>query len=614
MSQPIEDYALIGDTQTVALVCRTGSIDWLCVPRFDSAACFAALLGTPDHGRWLIAPAGEVRTTRRRYRGDTLVLETEFSTDTGTVRLVDCMPVRDRHVDVVRVVEGVSGHVAMHMELVIRFDYGSIVPWVYRVDGGLRAIAGPDALSLSSPIDTRGVGLTTQAEFTVHAGDRVPFLLVWHPSHEVPHDVGDPMASLEQTTGWWEDWAKQCSYDGPCRDAVIRSLITLKALTYEPTGGLVAAATTGLPEQIGGVRNWDYRYCWLRDATLTLYALMESGYTEEATAWRNWLFRAVAGDPSKLQIMYGLGGERRLPEWTVPWLPGYEGSSPIRVGNAAVTQRQLDVYGEVMDVLRVARGADGGPEETAWGLQVKLLEFLEQAWREPDYGIWEVRGRPRHFTFSKVMAWVAFDRAISEAEQFQLKVPIDRWRETRARIHDDVCDRGFDRRAASFRQFYGGSTVDASLLLIPTVGFLPPDDPRIIGTVARVERELLRDGFVLRYAHNEHTRSIDGLPPGEGVFLACTLWLANAYLLLDRRDDAMRLFERVLQLRNDVGLLSEQYDPKTARLVGNFPQAFSHVAIVDTAHNLAHSGRPAEDRCRPRRTFRAHAGHATPRC
>jgi GH15 family glucan-1,4-alpha-glucosidase len=599
MSMRIEDYGLIGDTQTVALVGRDGSIDWLCAPRFDSAACFAALLGEPQHGRWLVAPSAEVRKTRRAYRGDSLVLETEFITDTGTVRVVDCMPVRDRHVDIIRVVEGISGSVEMRMELIIRFDYGSIVPWVRRVDGCLRAIAGPDALSLWSPIETHGVGMTTQAEFTVREGERVPFVLVWHPSHQSPRPPGDAVEAIDATQRWWQQWADRCGFQGKWRDAVVRSLITLKALTFAPTGGIVAAATTSLPEKIGGLRNWDYRYCWLRDATLTLYALIAGGYTEEAVAWRNWLLRAVAGDPSKLQIMYGVGGERRLTEVEIPWLPGYECSRPVRTGNAASNQLQLDVYGEVLDALHVARRAGVDFDEAGWALEKTLLEFLETAWKEPDESIWEVRGPRRHFTFSKVMAWVAFDRAINSAERFRLTGPIDSWRRIRDAIHADVCRQGFDPQRGTFTQYYGGTAVDASLLLIPVVGFLPPHDPRVTGTVATIERELLDHGFVQRYAENEQSQAVDGLPPGEGVFLACSFWLADTYSLLGRDDEAEQVFERLLALRNELGLLAEQYEPAARRLVGNFPQAFSHVALINTAYNLAHARGPAEHRRRP---------------
>jgi GH15 family glucan-1,4-alpha-glucosidase len=596
MALPLEDYALIGDTQTAALVGLDGSIDWLCFPRFDSPACFAALLGDASNGRWLIRPVETPTQTVRRYRGASLVLATEFRTASGSVRLIDCMPPRDRTPDLVRIVEGLEGDVRMQMELVIRFDYGSIVPWVRRIDGVLRAIGGPDAVSLWSPVRTRGVDLTTRAEFTVRAGEKAPFHLAWHPSHETASHV-DPMAAVDDTCAWWESWAGRCNYQGEWRDIVLRSLITLKALTFAPTGGIVAAPTTSLPEFIGGVRNWDYRYCWLRDATFTLYALLVGGYTEEAVAWRNWLLRAVAGDPADLQIMYGPAGERRLTEFEVPWLRGYEGSAPVRVGNAASGQRQLDVYGEVMDAMHLALTSGVEVDTAAWELEKTLVCGLESLWPDPDEGIWEVRGPRRHFTHSKVMAWVAFDRAIRMAEEFGLEGPIDRWRGVRARIHDEVCEHGFSRARQSFTQFYGSPEVDASLLLLPIVGFLPPSDPRVVGTIAAIERDLLRDGFLLRYATHSRSPEVDGLPPGEGVFLPCTFWLADSYALQGRHDDARTTFERVLKLANDVGLLSEEYDQASGRLVGNFPQAFTHVALVNTARNLARTeGGPAEDR------------------
>jgi GH15 family glucan-1,4-alpha-glucosidase len=595
MPLPIEDYAVIGDTETAALVGRDGSIDWLCLPRFDSAACFAALLGDASHGRWQLAPSTDVRQVRRRYRGDSLVLETEFETVEGTVRVVDCMPVRQAEPDLVRLVEGVSGEVSMHMELVIRFDYGSIVPWVRNLDGVLRAIGGPDAVSLWSPVATRGQNLTTCAEFRVRAGEQLPFLLVWHPSHLAPQRT-DPIAQIAETERWWSDWARACTYEGPWRDDVVRSLVTLKALTYAPTGGIVAAATTSLPERLGGVRNWDYRCCWLRDATYTLYSLLVSGFTDEAKAWRDWLLRAVAGDPADLQTMYGPAGERRLTELELPWLSGYEGSRPVRIGNAAVHQRQLDVYGEVMDALYLARRHGIEADGASWALQRALTNYLQQIWSEPDEGIWEVRGPRRQFTHSKVMAWLAFDRAIKTIESDGRNGPLEEWRALRSRIHDDVCTQGFDRRRNTFTQFYGSSQLDASLLMIPVVGFLPPTDPRVIGTVDAIERELRRDGFLMRYPMDASTEQVDGLPAGEGVFLACTFWLADNYVLQGRREEARELFERLLSLRNDVGLLSEQYDPVARRLLGNFPQAFSHVALVNTAHNLTQGVAPATDR------------------
>jgi GH15 family glucan-1,4-alpha-glucosidase len=584
MTLRIEDYALVGDTQSVALVGRNGSFDWMCLPRFDSGACFAALLGTPEHGRWLLAPERvDPSKTTRKYRDGTLVLETTFTAPGGRVRIVDWMPPRDRTPDVVRLVEGIDGEVAMRSELSIRFDYGSIVPWVSRLgDGRLRAIAGADALVLQSDVQTRGENMATVANFTVRAGQSVSFVLSWYPSHEEPPPPLDPMSSLRDTEGLWRAWSSRCSYAGPWREAVSSSLLALKALTYAPTGGIVAAPTTSLPEWPGGVRNWDYRYCWLRDATFTLYALMLAGYVDEAHRWRDWLLRAVAGDPSKLQIMYGLSGERRLTEYELDWLPGYENARPVRVGNAAVAQFQLDVYGEVMDALHQTRRTGLSHDTTAWALQMKLLEFLESAWDEPDEGIWEVRGPRRHFTHSKVMAWVAFDRAIKAIEQANVDGPIERWRALRRTIHEDVCTRGFSRTKQSFTQSYGSELLDASLLLIPEVGFLPPNDSRVVGTIAAVERELVKDGLVMRY----ETKGQDGLPAGEGAFLACSFWLADCYALLERRDDAVRLFERLLGLRNDVGLLAEEYDSIGRRQLGNFPQAFSHVGLINTAHNL----------------------------
>jgi len=592
----IEDYALIGDNETAALVCRDGSIDWFCVPRFDSGACFAALLGTPDHGRWLLAPRAVVRATRRAYRGDTLVLETEFETDDGTVRVIDCMPPRRRSPDIVRIVEGVRGRVAMRMELVIRFDYGSIVPWVRRLgDDTLGAVAGPDALCLRTPVAHHGEGFTTVADFTVGAGDRIPFTLTWHRSYERAPDRADPVRAVADTEAHWRKWIGRCAYDGPWRDAVVRSLLTLKALAYQRTGGIVAAPTTSLPEQRGGVRNWDYRFCWLRDATFCLYALMISGYVDEAAAWRDWLLRAVAGKPEDLHSLYGPAGERRIPEYEIPWLPGYDGARPVRVGNAAVDQFQLDVYGEVLDTMHFARRAGLAPEEEAWRLELALIDFLESAWRLPDEGIWEVRGPRRHFTHSKVMAWVAFDRAVKAVERFGRPGPAERWRRLRDEVHEEVCRAGFDAGRGSFVQYYGGRELDASLLMIPLVGFLPATDARVRGTVAAIERELLVDGFVRRY-HPAASEGVDGLPPGEGAFLPCTFWLADNLVLLGRRDDARQMFERLLALRNDVGLLSEEYDPARRRLAGNFPQAFTHVALINTVHNLTRPHGPAHHR------------------
>jgi GH15 family glucan-1,4-alpha-glucosidase len=592
---PIHDYALIGDMQTAALVSGRGSIDWLCVPRFDSGACFAALLGTPDHGRWQIAPSVPVVSVTRRYRGASLVLETEFTTERGVVRVVDCMPPRQTAPDIVRLVEGVSGDVPMRMELVIRFDYGSFVPWVRAIDGELRAIGGPDALSVWTPVPIRGVGLTSQADFVVRAGEQVPFTARWHPSHITVPNPGDAVQAVRETERWWKDWSSRCTYQGPWRNQVLRSVITLKAMTFAPTGGIVAAATTSLPEQLGGVRNWDYRYCWLRDATFSLYALMSCGYGEEAEAWWNWLLRAAAGDPSRLQIMYGSAGERRLVENELPWLPGYAGSRPVRVGNRAYSQRQLDVYGEVMDALHVARRSGLRPNAESWSLQRALLKFLEAIWHEPDEGIWEVRGPRRHFTHSKMMAWVAFDRGIKAVERFGLEGPAARWREHRDRLHAEICERGFDARRQAFTQFYGSDELDASLLMMPLVGFLPPQDPRVKGTVAAIERDLVEDGFVRRYQTSD-SGHVDGLPAGEGLFLPCTFWLADNYVLMGRRDEAEALFERLLSVANDVGLLAEEYDPRAKRQLGNFPQAFSHVSLINTARNLTNGSGPAHHR------------------
>lgn len=597
MALAIEDYALIGDTQSVALIGRDGSCDWLCLPRFDSPACFSALLGEPSHGRWLLAPRGAApERTSRRYRDGTLVLETTFVTPEGRVRVVDCMPPRDRTPDVVRVVEGIEGAVPMRMELTIRFDYGSIMPWVRRLsDGRLGAIAGADALALQSGVETHGEGPMTAADFVVRAGERVPFVLSWHASHEPPPPPMDAPQAVCDTETWWRDWSGKCGYRGAFRDAVSSSLVILKALTYAPTGGMVAAATTSLPEWPGGVRNWDYRYCWLRDATYTLYALMLAGHQGEARAWRDWLLRAVAGDPSKLQIMYGVAGERRLDEHELDWLPGYAGAKPVRVGNSAAHQLQLDVYGEVLDALYQTRRAGLDESLDAWNLQVALLDFLEGAWHQADEGLWEVRGPRQHFTHSKMMAWVAFDRAVKTVESSAARGPLERWRQRRDAIHADVCRHAFDSTKNAFMQAYGSPHLDASLLLIPQVGFLPASDPRVQGTVSAIERELLHDGFVMRYP----TAGQDGLPPGEGVFLACSFWLADCYALMQRPDDARAMYERLLALRNDVGLLAEEYDPATRRQLGNFPQAFSHVGLVNTAFNLT----PAESapaRQRPR--------------
>jgi GH15 family glucan-1,4-alpha-glucosidase len=594
MSSRIEDYALIGDCETAALVGRDGSIDWLCWPRFDSGACFAALLGSNENGRWQLAPiAPPVRTTRR-YREGTLVLETDFETAAGAVTVVDFMPPRDDTSDLVRLVVGRAGRVRMCCELTLRFEYGKIVPWVSRAeDGALRAIAGPDKVVLRTDVELHGQDLKTVGEFAVEPGQTLGFVLSYGLSH-LPDPRGlSAEQTLAATEDFWREWSGRCSYDGEWPEAVTRSLITLKALTYAPTGGLVAAPTTSLPEQLGGQRNWDYRYCWLRDATLTLLTLIDAGYYEEATAWRDWLLRAVAGSPSQIQIMYGLAGERRLKEWELDWLPGYEGARPVRIGNAAASQLQLDVYGEVMDALYQARRSGRTPNLAAWALECRLVEHLESRWNEPDRGIWEVRGKPRQFTHSKVMAWVALDRAIRSAEGFGLKGPLTRWRDTRARIHREVCAHGFDPSLGAFVQSYGSKTLDASLLLLPLVGFLPPNDPRVRGTVHAIERSLMVDGFVKRYHSGE---ADDGLPPGEGAFLACSFWLADNLFLQGRTTDAIALFQRLLALRNDVGLLAEEYDPKAARQLGNFPQALSHLALVGTALNAARGAKPMEQR------------------
>jgi GH15 family glucan-1,4-alpha-glucosidase len=595
-SAKIEDYALIGDLQAAALVERNGSIDWLCFPRFDSGACFAALLGTPENGRWLLAPSAGGEPTRR-YLPDTMVLETTWENDEGCVRVYDFMPPRGRAPDVVRIVEGVRGRIEMRSELVIRFDYGDIVPWVRRAGHDRVAIAGPDALYLRTPAHTHGENMHTVSEATVGEGERLPFVLTWNPSHEPAPTPVDPDSSLEETISFWKAWNARCivPLKGRDRELIHRSLMVLKTLTYAPTGGIVAAPTTSLPESLGGVRNWDYRYCWLRDATLTLLALLQAGHAEEAAAWRAWLLRAVAGDPADLQIMYGVAGERRLTEYEIPWLDGYAGSKPVRIGNAASAQLQVDVYGEVADALFQARVQGLESEKPAWSLERTLLEALEETWQKPDEGIWEVRGGPRHFVHSKVMAWVAFDRAVRSVEEQGLRGPVDRWREQRDRIHAQVCERGFDAELDSFTQSYDSKELDASLLLIPLVGFLPAGDPRVRATVAAIERELLRDGLVLRY--RVHEESADGLPGDEGVFLPCSFWLCDCYELLGRHDEAHALFERLVGLANDVGLLAEEYDPHAKRQLGNFPQAFTHLALVNTAFTvLPHLPAPAHPR------------------
>jgi len=594
MSIPIEDYALLGDCETAALVSRAGSIDWLCWPRFDSGACFAALLGGPEHGRWLIEAVGPDLRVHRRYRDDTLILETRWETTDGAVTVIDFMPPRGRSSDIVRIVRGDRGRVRMRTELILRFDYGRTVPWVTRLaDGTIRAIAGPEMVTLRTPIPLQGKDLTTRGEFEVAAGATMSFVLANAPSHLPPPEPVDPRTSRERTESFWREWVAGSRSQGEWSAAVTRSLITLKALTYAPTGGIVAAPTTSLPEALGGARNWDYRYCWLRDATLTLLALMNAGYYGEARAWRDWLLRAAAGSPSQMQIMYGLAGERRLTESEVPWLPGYEGSRPVRIGNAAHGQLQIDVFGEVMDALHQARRGGLASGDEYWEFQREMLVHLAEVWSRPDEGLWEVRGEPRQFTYSKVMAWVAFDRSVRAMEAFGLEGPLDHWRAVRRAIHEDVCAHGFDRSLGSFVQSYGSSELDASLLLIPTVGFLPPDDPRVRGTVEAVERRLLVDGLLHRY---DPRTGEDGLSGGEGAFLACSFWLADAYVLLKRVEEARRLFERLLGLCNDVGLLAEEYDTRTKRLLGNFPQAFSHVALVNTAHNLARANKPAEQR------------------
>ena len=594
MTARIEDYALLGDCQTAALVSRDGSIDWLCLPRFDSASCFTALLGTPEHGRWLLAPVGEIRATRRRYRDGTLVLETDYETESGAVTVVDCMPVRDTKPDLVRIVVGRRGQVRMRTEIVIRFDYGSIVPWVRRQKDGIVATAGPDSLRFRTEVELHGENLKTVGEFTVSEGQRVPFVMTWHPSFEPEPEPIDPEKAVNDTESWWQEWSSRCSYQGEWREQVVRSLITLKALTFAPTGGSVAAATPSLPEWIGGVRNWDYRYCWVRDATFTLYALLHNGYREEACAWREWLLRAVAGKASQLNILYGVAGERRLTEFTVDWLPGYENSAPVRIGNAAYTQFQLDVLGEIAGSLHLARISGLQPTEADWRLEAGLLEFLESNWDKPDEGIWEIRGPRQQFTHSKAMAWMAFDRAVKDAEQFKLEAPIERWRTLRDTIHAEVCNKGFDTKLNSFVQHYGSTDLDASLLMLMPIGFLPPTDPRMRGTVEAIERHLMSDGFVARYPS---ANGVDGLPAGEGAFLPCTFWLADNLALMGRLDDARKVFERMLAICNDVGLLSEEYDPAARRMLGNFPQAFSHVGLVNTARNLTHlANGPAEHR------------------
>ncbi|MEY9753845.1 glycoside hydrolase family 15 protein [Bradyrhizobium yuanmingense] len=589
----IEDYALIGDCETAALVGRDGSIDWLCLPRFDADSCFAKLLGDEHNGYWKVCPEAR-SSSERRYRPGTLILETTFATDQGRVRLIDFMPPKTDLSKVVRIVEGLEGEVEMRSELVARFDYGASVPWVSRLeDGAISMVAGASMLMLRTEVAMRGEAMKTVGSFSVARGETAAFVLSHQISYQDPAASEDPAALLKQTEEFWRDWSSHCNTAGPYSEAVQRSLITLKALTFGPSGGIVAAATTSLPEQIGGPRNWDYRFCWVRDATLTLLALMGAGFYDEARAWRDWLVRAVAGSPQQLQIMYAVTGERRLTEWEVPWLSGYENSKPVRIGNAAHTQLQLDVYGELMDALYQARRGGLRENKRAWAVQCALLDHLKTIWSRPDEGIWEVRGGAKHFTYSKIMAWVAYDRAIKSAGEFGMKGPVEEWEAQRAAIHDEVCRRGYDAERKTFVQVYGEPQLDASLLLIPAVGFLPPEDPRVISTIQAIERELLQDGFVRRY---DTGATKDGLPPGEGMFLACSFWLADAYHLIGRDAEAKELFERLLSLRNDVGLLSEEYDISRRRLVGNFPQAFSHIALVNTAHNLTHREKPSEHR------------------
>ncbi len=587
MSLPIEDYAMIGDCKTAALVSKQGSIDWLCLPHFDSGACFAALVGEPDNGHWSISPAEPIRAVRRRYRDRTLILETEFDTESGSVKLIDFMTAPDGAPELVRLLVGTRGQVQMNLELVIRFDYGSVVPWVRRTDDGISAIAGPDMVGLRTEVPLRGENLKTVADFTVVEGQKLSFDLSWYPSHQYKPEPLKVDDALRDTEAWWRDWSDRCTYQGEWREAVLRSLITLKALTFQPTGGIVAAATTSLPELLGGVRNWDYRLCWVRDATLTLNSLLDAGYLDEAREWREWLIRALAGSPSELNIVYGLRGERRLTELELPWLKGYEQSVPVRTGNAAYQQFQLDIIGELANTMFQGRQSGlGPPEDVGEGVREALLEFLESAWERPDDGIWEMRGPRRHFVHSKMMAWVAIDRAIRSVEQGWFSGDVGRWKVLRDTIHNQVCEQGFDSGLNSFVQYYGSKHLDASILMMPIVGFLPAEDPRVIGTVKAIETNLMENGFIARYTQDP---AVDGLPHGEGMFLPCSFWLADNYVLQNRRKDAIRMFERLLDIRNDLGLLSEEYDPVAKRLLGNFPQAFSHVGLVNTAFNLSRS-------------------------
>jgi GH15 family glucan-1,4-alpha-glucosidase len=593
MNNRIENYAMIGDCRTGALVSRDGSIDWLCVPRFDSGACFAALLGSPEHGRWQLIPRGGIRRTQRRYRQDTLVLETELETDDGVVVLIDFMPLHSEQPQVVRIVEGRKGQVSMKMELVIRFNYGSVVPWVRRVDHSLCALAGPDGLYLYTDAPLRGRDFRTVSHFSVSEGQRIPFVLAWHRSYEARPEPTDPTEALKETESRWREWTSNVDYHGPWREPVVRSLITLKGLSYAPTGGLLAALTTSLPESPGGARNWDYRYCWLRDATFSLYAFLSCGCTDEAVAWRDWLHRAVAGKPSQAQPLYAVDGARWLDEKEIPWLPGFNGAAPVRVGNGAHRQIQLDMYGEIMDVFHIARRSGIEPDETAWHLQRVLLDHLEAIWRKPDDGMWELRGEPIQLTHSMARAWVGFDRAVKAVERFHLDGPAEKWRSLRDEIHHQVCDEGFNRDLNSFVQSYGSKELDASLLMLPLVGFLPADDPRILGTIDAIRRHLDHDDLVRRYRAES---GADGLEGAEGAFLLCSFWMVDALALAGRHTEATELFERLLTLRNDVGLLSEQYDAKRRCMLGNFPQAFSHVALVNSALNLSDERSPSRHR------------------
>jgi GH15 family glucan-1,4-alpha-glucosidase len=592
LSCQIEDYGLIGDCETAALVGRDGSIDWLCWPAFDSDACFAALLGNARHGRWKIAPAHGVTETSRRYWDNTLILETRFETAQGTVALIDFMPPRGNASDVVRLVRGIRGRVKLRMELVIRFGFGTNIPWVKRTeDGALLAICGPDMTVLRTPVETRGEDLTTVADFEVGEGESIPFVLTYGPSHlPLPKPI-NPAHALQDTEDFWTGWCSYCTYKGDCRELVVRSLITLKALTYAPTGGIVAAPTTSLPEKLGGARNWDYRFCWLRDATFTLLALMNSGYTEEASAWHSWLLRAAAGAPADMQIMYGIMGQRRLLEWEAGWLPGYEGAQPVRVGNAAYAQLQLDVYGELIDAFYQSRMAELQLDEGSWAMECAVLEHLAEVWNRPDHGIWERRGEGRHYVSSKVMTWVGFDRGIKSAEKFGFKAPLDRWRTLRDAIHRDVCENGFDREQNAFVESYGSKLLDASILLLPSVGFLPASDPRVLGTLAAIEKYLMRDGFVLRHDPRQIS---DEKQPIEGAFLACSLWLADALVLAGEIAKAQAVFDRVVAVANDLGLLAEEFDTGEGRQTGNFPQALTHIALINTAHNLSDAKKPVE--------------------